>query len=382
MADSNRETPSDLRAQLCDEARRYSFFQLIYLLERYGANLMEQSAFAEVGYRHAQESELLRFRPEASLAFSAADVAALEYCPQIASAQKTQHEHLLLTATCLGLYGTVSPLPTNYTEAIIFTDLDEHQRREFLDLFHHRIYSLFYRCWKKYRYYLEYRSGAVDLFSDRVFALIGLSAGVRGHCVIDQPVLVAEELAAGEPVDVRQEYAHLNWVRLLSYTGVLNMRVRPAAVMEKVVSHYFRGVPTEIRQCVERWVSIEEDQKNRIGLAGCALGEEFVLGERVLDRAGKFELILGPISFERFCSFLPGSKNYSILTALVKYLLVDQLDFSIRLVLKRSEVPIWGLTADSSVRLGWSGWCGDPGTDDPSVLLPGRGNYAEKSVLG
>lgn len=363
MAAANRKTAPDLRAELCASASRYSLFQLVYLLEKYGVGLVDAPEAANVGYRYSNTHELLRFRPEASLKFSVGDVSALEYISD------GEQEHFLLTSTCLGLYGTTSPLPSIYTEAIIASDLDDHQRREFLDLFHHRVYSLFYRTWKKYRYYLEYKAGAADLFSDRIFSLIGLAPAVRSHCI---PKRHPSEEERTEHSDDVAGYARLDWIRLLSYTGVLNMRVRPPALMAQVVSHYFRGLPVDIKPCVERWVKIEESECNRMGMMSCSLGDDFVVGERVLDRAGKFEIVIGPIGYDRFRALLPGGREHPVIKALIKYLLIDQLDFDIRLILRRRETPPWTLSDNGTVQLGWSCWSQGLGPGDPEVVFRGR----------
>jgi len=326
MASETRTTTSDL----IENSRFYSFFQLVYLLESNHPNAVP------VGYQGPVEGEILRFRPAAHLAFPAADIASLE-------ASDNQY---LLSLNFMGLYGTTSPLPAFYTEAIIAADLDENQRRDFLDIFHHRLFSLFYRIWRKYRYYIEYKKGAVDVFSQRMFSLMGL----------------------GDP-QLRQ-VGNIHWDRLLYYVGLLSMRSRSAVVLEKVISHYFSNLPVAIEQCVPRWVAIEKWQQNRMGLDNCSLGQDFSVGDRVLDRAGKFNIRLGPLNFNQFCDFLPTGQYYETLRDLVKFLLIDPLDFDVVLILKKAEVPKMRLSADTQ-QLGWSGWMGEV-SEDGVVVLVGR----------
>jgi type VI secretion system protein ImpH len=327
MASETGTTTSDL----IENSRFYSFFKLVYLLES-----IEPSA-VPVGYQGPVEREIIRFRPAAHLAFPAADIDSLD----------TGETQYLLSLNFMGLYGTTSPLPAFFTEAIIAADLDESQRRDFLDIFHHRFFSLFFRIWKKYRYYIEYKKGAVDAFSQRMFSLMGL----------------------GDPQ--LRKVGNIRWERLLYYVGLLSMRSRSAVVLEKVISHYFFNLPVAIEQCVPRWVPIEKAQQNRMGLGNCSLGEDFTVGERVLDRAGKFNLRLGPLDFRQFCDFLPTGQYYETLGDLVKFLLIDPLDFDVVLILKKAEVPKMSLSADSPCRLGWSDWAGDV-EEDGVVVLQGR----------
>ncbi len=331
MVAKTRTTSSDVIEQLCADSHYYSFFKLVELLQSVSKTAVP------VGHQGPVEGEILRFRPAAHLAFPVADIASLE-----ASKEKLQ-----LSINFLGLYGTTSPLPAFYTEAIIAADLDDSLRRDFLDLFHHRLISLLYRIWQKYRYYIEYQKGAIDIFSQRMYSLIGLGN---------------EQL---------RESSKINWERLLYYSGLLSMRSRSAVVLEKIISHYFGNLPVNIEQSVLRWVEIETTQRNRMGADNCSLGVNMSIGERVLDRAGKFNLRLGPLDFEQFKDFLPTGQYYNTLRELVKHLLIDQLDFDIVLILKRAEVPSMMLSEDTACRLGWSGWLGNI-AEDGVVVLSGR----------
>lgn len=388
-------TQIEMIEQLCRNSRQYSFFQLVFLLEKYGPYLCDDPAVIEPVGREfiPHHREILRFRPEASFAFPVADVAELHYVNLACSEQydeKTSRplrsyremiqapaglaepsqtasniiesrQYFVLTATCLGLYGTVSPLPAYYTEAIIAADLDDHQRREFLDVFHHRLYSLLYRIWKKYRYYIQYRRGARDVFSTQMFSLMGL--GDKNLRIVAESPPAPAKTAPAQAIGV-------NWVRLLTYTGLLGMHCRSAAVMENIIAHYFRGLPVEVEQCVLRWVTIEPAQRNRLGGGYCTLGESFTIGAQVADRAGKFRVRIGPLKFAEFQDFLPNGKYHHALRALVQFLLIDQLDFDLLLMLEQEEIPPWQLSADAPCRLGWSGWMGTGAVGE--VVLAGR----------
>ncbi len=74
----------------------------------------------------------------------------------------------------IGLVGSGSPLPAFYAEQALGDSEDGNPTRNFLDLFHHRLQRLMLPIWKKYRYRASFESGALDPFSSRLFALIGL----------------------------------------------------------------------------------------------------------------------------------------------------------------------------------------------------------------
>jgi type VI secretion system protein ImpH len=250
-----------------------------------------------------------------------------------------------MTVTFMGLYGSVSPLPAFYTEELIAGNREESNRRDFLDLFHHRIISLLYRSWEKYRYYLQFQPGGTDRFSQWMYALVGL----------------------GGPA--QREGLELDWERLLAYVGLLSMRSRSAPTLARIISHYFQGLPVRIQQCVERWVVIDHSQHARLGENNSSLGTDCTIGERVRDRSGKFRVCVGPLSFAVFGKYLPDGPGYRPLQDLVRFSLRDPLEFDISLTLVKDEIPDLDLAADNPCRLGWSSWLGDHPDQDANVVL-------------
>jgi len=297
-----------------------------------------------LGQQGPVDREAIRFRPHASLAFPTCDVEALE----LIGTEGDVLPRFLMTVNFLGLYGPASPLPTFYTEEIIAADLDESNRRHFLDLFHHRLISLLYRCWAKYRYYVLYRPGATDQFSQWMFTLIGLGDSVL------------------------REETSIQWPRLLPFLGLLGMKSHSASVLAAVISHYFGGMSVQLEQCVGRWVSLMEDQRSLLGRANCMLGVDSILGRKVYDRSGKFSMHIGPMDFPTFCKFLPPGEHYRTVREVALFGMTDRLEFDVELSLLASEVPDLDLSEDNPCRLGWSSWLGAPHARDVSVAFPGR----------
>ena len=127
MAGPDRTTDGPVGATLAPRARRFSFFQLVRLLER-GAR-----PATRVGHEGPAAGEALRFRPDTSLAFPASDVTDLS----VIEGAGTTRARFRLTTTFLGLYGATSPLPSFYGEDILRADEDNDRVRAFLDIFHH-----------------------------------------------------------------------------------------------------------------------------------------------------------------------------------------------------------------------------------------------------
>jgi len=315
--------------RLQEAPQEFSFFQAVQLLER------ALPGSAPLGGPGPAARERVRLRPETSLAFQAAEVT--EVTPP--SAEQT---HYRLTTTVAGLYGANSPLPGFYSEEILHSEVDTSQDpvRAFLDVINHRLLSLLYRAWLKYRWGLTFRRDARDSLSVCMLHLAGLgSPGVR-----DTLELPAQ--------------------RLLRYAGFLTQIPRNASTLAGVVADYFDDIPVVVFPCEERWVVIDPADRTRLGEQGSVLGESFTLGERVCDRTGKFVLQLD--SFDEladFADFLPLGRHHQELGALVRFLVPDPLQYDVRLGLAGQAVPTLRLGgADGAGRLGWTSWLGSEGT--------------------
>lgn len=317
MAAQDRTTDNSVNKMLSEEGWRFSFFQIVQLLERYFRPA------ARVGYQGPASEEIIRFRPLASLSFPVSDVASVEI-----SEDDENKPRINVTTTFLGLYGTTTPLPIFYTEEILWSDKENSQVRAFMDIFHHRLLSLFYRCWIKYRYHTQFEKEGKDDFSKRMLGLIGL--GTPGHI----------------------ENAGLSAVRLIRFSGMMSQRSRSASALEGILSDFFDDVPIHIEQCTGRWVTIKQEQRISLGLNNCILGIDCSVGEKVYGRSGSFRIVLGPVRYETFVSFLPDGERFRILDSIVKLFLKDALDFDIKLLLSGGEIPGLKLISDSQTKLG------------------------------
>ena len=180
---------------------------------------------------------------------------------------------------------------------------------------------------------------------------------------------------------MQREGLQLDWERLLAYIGLFSMRSRSALTLSRIISHYFRGLPVDIQQCVARWVVIDRSQHARLGGNNCSLAMDCTIGERVRDRSGKFRLCIGPLDFSRFRRYLPDGKDYRPWLDLVRFSLRDQPEFDIRLTLMQHEIPDLSLAMDNPCRLGWSTWLGFHPDHDADVILGYAGLYPKKRLF-
>jgi type VI secretion system protein ImpH len=303
---------------LFEEGHLFSFLQAVRLLE---AIHPERTPPGE-GTDPA--SEVVRFRSAVRLAFPASDVEEVRKPVNGDPAEMTVH--------ILGLAGVHGPLPPAVTELVMERAFHgDRAMRDFLDLFNHRLVSLFYRARKKYRPALDPGAPGRGRIATVLLSLIGLGT---------------PHLAGRMGIRDRS---------LLPYAGFLLTRPRPTVGLVRLLEDCF-GIPVEIRERQGSWHALEPIDVTRLGASGQnrALGIDTIAGSRVWDQAARFEVRLGPLSYGQFLSFLPGGHAHGPLTSLVRFAVREELELSLRLTLKAAEVPGLRLGADS--RLGWTSW--------------------------
>ncbi|ANI17258.1 type VI secretion protein [Pseudomonas citronellolis] len=322
--DTAHGTAAPALSRLSRNIREYSLFQAVLLvIER-----LRQATPEGLPCSDEALYERLEFQANPSLGFPGSDIHSVQFF------EENGEPRARLRLNLVGLCGSGSPLPAFYGEQALGDSEDGNPTRDFLDLFHHRLHRLLLPIWRKYRYYARFETGALDAFSERLFALIGLGG---------------EQLRRAE---------ELNWKRLLPYLGLLSLRAHSAALIEAVLRYYFKHAALFIEQCIERSVCIQADQRNRLGLANSRLGEDLVLGEQVRDRSGKFRIHIRELDWERFHDFLPIGNGYQPLCALVRFTLRDPLDYDLRLELHHEAIRELRIGADNPCRLGWTSWLG------------------------
>jgi type VI secretion system protein ImpH len=321
VAGENRAADHPLIGRLEREPFRFSFFQAVQLLER------AVPGSAPIGMLGPAELEAIRFQSGVSMDFATSDLTSL-----VRSTRPSGAPRFTLSTAFLGLYGASSPLPTYFTEQLLEQE-EEGLQQKFIDLFHHRILSLFYRVWTKYRISAQFRDDGKDPLS---------------RCLL--------ELLLGDARYLPPDH-HVKPVRLLALGGLITQLPRTAATLAAALSEYFSGTPVEVESCVPRWLPIPEDQQNRLGGENSQLGRDVSLGERVYDRTSTFRVSLGPLGLDEFLAFLPPGEKTGELREIVDLMNGDALDYEIELLLRETEVPPLQLNSERAL-LGWSSWLG------------------------
>ncbi len=315
----------------------FEFFQAVRLLERTLPNRAPVGRFVSPG------REVVRFSAHASFPFPASQIQRIEWPGGGAADGRASDKDLppgsapRVVINFMGLAGPSGVLPLYYTELIV-----ERIRQKdramlgFLDIFNHRMISLFYQAWEKYRFTIAYERGERDRFSHHLMDLIGV-----GTKSLENRLTVRDD-------------------SLLFYAGMLSLHSRSAAVLERILGDYFE-IPVEVEQFVGAWQGLGQSDLCRFdrGLdASEQLGGGAIVGDEIWNQQSGVRIKLGPLGLSQYLDFLPSGTAYGPLWSLAKFVARDEIDFEIQLILKKDEVPgcELGLEDAAAPRLGWTSW--------------------------
>lgn len=321
--------------------QEFDFFQAVRLFERI------YPGRAPVGRFVLPSREVLRFAAHASMIFPASAIQDIDWGRAGPPA---------IIVNFMGLTGPMGVLPLFYTQTIIERlRAKDTSMMEFFDLFNHRMISLFYEAWEKYRFAMAYERGERDRMSHVLLHLIGLGTGGLQH-----RQAVPDEA-------------------LLFYSGLLALHPRSAAALKNVLWDYF-NVPVEIEQFVGAWYRLDEPTQCRFEKANSyseQVGVGVIVGDEIWDQQSGVRIRLGPLSLTQYMDFLPIGTAYRPLKALVRFFAGDQLDFELQLILKRNEVPPCELGIEAQP----AGESQEPGEIDAAPLL-GWCTWAKTAPMG
>jgi type VI secretion system protein ImpH len=312
-----------LNQQFFDEPERFEFFQAVRLLERM---FPERAA---VGRDNLPSKEVVRFRSRPTIEFPASEVHEIREVQE----EFSDEQKLEMFINFMGMVGAIGALPTHYTELVI--ERARYRDRalwEFIDIFTHRSVSLFFRAWEKYRFPVSYERGEDD-FTEYLFDILGLGTrGLRGRLSVPDESLIP-------------------------YAGLISNKPQSVASIEQTLSDYF-GVPVKVEQFFGQWLALDKESITQLGKENSRLGVSTVVGTRVFDNQSKIRLRIGAVGYEKFKGFLPNGSAYPALCSMVRFLVGQEFDFDLQLVLKAREVPSCILTTRAKRRpqLGWTSY--------------------------
>lgn len=284
--------------------------------------------------------EPVRLAQDPSLAFAPSTVASFEPGPGGRPPR--------LAVNFLGLFGPNGPLPLHLTEYAWDRLHNQHDPTfsRFLDLFHHRMLTLFYRAWADAQPTVNFDRPE----SDRFAIYLGASFGLGLPSLRDRDAM--PDLAKR------------------SYAGHLACHTRHPEGLTSLLEDFFK-LRVRIIEFVGHWLALPADSHWSLGasLQTGRLGQTATVGARVWDRQHKFRIKIGPMDLFDYERLLPGGESLVRLVACVRNYIGDELLWDLNLVLKKQEVP--SLRLGGIGRLGWTTWlpAGERQEDADDLLL-------------
>jgi type VI secretion system protein ImpH len=348
MATEDGRESAGLNQELFRAPYRFDFFQAVRLLE----HRRRERARQELGQSHRPvghddpRHEIVAFRAHPSLSFPAGAISQIR---EAVGGPGADHEAPPpeLVVAFLGLTGPSGVLPRHYTELLIQRIREkDYSLRDFLDLFNHRVISLFYRAWEKYRLPIGYERSQLDdparepdLVTRSLYCLVGFGTeGLRGRLEVDDEVF-------------------------LHYSGHFAHFPRTALSLECLLEDYLE-MPARVLQVQGQWLNLDSDDQSFMPSArypkgrNNQLGVNLVVGEWIWDIQSKFRLRLGPLSWRQFQSLMPNGTALRPLCQITRTFVGPDLDFDVQPVLRAKEVPPCRLDprSEEGPYLGWNTW--------------------------
>jgi type VI secretion system protein ImpH len=297
---------------------------------------------AGVGRSRSALDDPVRFSQEPSLAFA----------PRTISAVKTRAGLTRLFVNFMGLMGPNGAMPAHFTEHARSRELHHNDPTlsRFLDVFNHRMVSLFYVAWAMNRPVVSRDRAAVgDERADRFAAFVGSLFGLGTESLRGRDSLPDESK--------------------LFFAGRLASQVRNAEGLAAVLREYF-GVRVEIEEFVGRWSELPEEYRFKLGRKSSGrLGSTTIVGSRVWDCQSAVRLWMGPMSLAQYERLLPGGPGHARLGDWIRLYAGSEVSWRATLLLRKEEVPEPKL--GGGIRLGCTTWMmrGKPAADPADVTL-------------
>ena len=337
MAAASGRTDHSLAANLYRVACEFDFFQAVRLL---------RLLYPDKRFNHGLEEpvdQLIRFRAKVSMGFPPSAVESIEDNDDGGGPAD-------MTVSFMGLTGPQGVLPSHYTELMIARKFDHDATlRDFLDIFNHRLISLFYWSWEKH---------CLPILFEKEAAARRLEDGRKqGREQRGFTQYLSDLIGMGTPGLARDDLP-VAANTLLQYCGLLGQRPRSASALAGLLRDYFQ-VAVEVDQFVGQWFRLDDADCSYLSPDGPrnTLGLGAIAGDEVWNSQARFRIKIGPVRLKRFRHFLPDGKGFHKLVFLTNYFVDRMFEFDVQLILQAEDVPACRLgDGPGAPQLGWSSW--------------------------
>jgi len=311
---------SPLVKRLLNEYFDFSFFQAVSLLESFYNIQIPQMHKTE-----HPEKELLKFSVIPSRTFPPnKGISGL-------TIENEAPVKYLMNVSFMGLIGPSGVLPEWYDfmayrryhliyKSDYYNKLEKYQEQEkqsyqyglvdFLNIFHHRLLSLFYLAWKNSQ--IQNKHYKKFIYS------------------------ISAKPAYEKKQDKQLDILFSGFSRFFS-------QIRPSVHNIQTILSFFTQQQIQIEQFIPQLTPVSTNDQIMIGKRNNVLGNAMVCGNKVWDCQTKFRILMGPASFDDMLDYLPDhsrrpSKKMIFLYKLVRMIVGQEYEFDISLVIKKGTI--------------------------------------------
>jgi type VI secretion system protein ImpH len=327
MAEPDRQTSDSVAAEMALRPHEFNFFQAVRRLEA------EHVARPRVGSSDRLDEDYLRFCQIPSLAFAPSSIESIERVGPV----------IRMHVNFLGMFGPNGPLPQQLTDFARDRLRNAHDPTlvRFMDIFHHRMLSFFYRAWACNEKSVDFDRADDARYADYFGSLFGIGT------------------PAFQDRDSVPDWAKIH------FSGRMSAQTRNAEGLEAILADFFR-IPTEIREFAGYWMKIPHENRCRLGESPetGSLGINAVAGERKYEVQLKFRIRMGPMELVDLQRLVPIGGSFRRLKDWVLNYVNQEYYWDLQCVVKAGAVP--SISLGQGAMLGWTTWLkSKPFTFDP-----------------
>jgi len=287
---------------------------------------------SEIGNEKRFADSPLRFGQSAFLAFQDKQINALTL----------KERYLKVDIKGFGVFGPNGALPLHISEQIYEKKLHQKDQtfNDFVDIFQNRLIALFYKSWRNAQDVVSLDGEDSWRFSRFIASMVG---------VADQQELMADISA----------YSKFYFSNLL-----LNVN-RPKENLELILSYYF-NIPVKVIENIGQWIDASAFSTPLSNPKKLTLGDGVMIGDKIFDATQKIRIEIGPISPQKYVSFLSGEPAANKLIAWVDHYLKHQFEWDAEFIIDKDQIAQQSL--GSGVALGFTSWNGQPKIN-PRVII-------------
>lgn len=299
---------------LIENPSEHDFYKAVFIIQQQLST--GKSQHNKVGYDSLPKSELIRFKADQHLGFPGQSIS------QIKAKETSDKEKIAVDmhVSFMGLTGASGVLPQHYSELVLARlKMKDTGMRDFYDLFNHRLISLFYRAWEKYRFPVNYQKNQ--------------------HLAPDSFTAVLDQLSGEESI-------------MKHYAGIFNKKVRTIDGLTLILKD-FTQCDVTIKQFQGQWQKLALADRTRLGERKspegqyAALGIDATIGSKVWDINSAINIVIKPKSNRSMQSLLPGKTETKLLKKLISNYLGNTIKYKMRLEVKEPDIPKVQLSKDA-----------------------------------